>query len=311
MNKKIIDIIKKYQKIAIFRHIHPDFDALSSAHAFKNFIEDNFKDKEVKIFGDSHKLNKKLFPKSDKANNNWFNDNVLAIVVDTPNKSRISDPRWEKADFIIKIDHHTFIEKIGDFEYIEEKSSSTCELIADLFFNSKLKISKECAKYLYIGIVGDSGRFEYQSTTPKTFAIARKLLLLGINLNEIYKDMYMREQNKLKIMNHILNNFKISKKGVAYYVLYKEDLKKLKITTSQGKEYINIFRFIKNINIWCAISEDLEGDCFRVSIRSYDINVNKIATKWRGGGHTNACGAKLINIKELSDFIRDLEQLIK
>lgn len=311
MNKKIINIIKKYKKIAIFRHIHPDFDALSSAYAFKNFINDNFKNKEIKILGDSHKLNKKLFPKSNKVNNNWFCEKFLAIILDTPNKDRISDPRWKKADYIIKIDHHIFVEKLGNIEYIKKESSSTCELIAEIFFNSKLKISKECAKYLYIGIVGDSGRFEYQSTTAKTFTIAKKLLLLGINLNEIYKDIYMRDQNKLKIMSHILNNFKISKKGVAYYILYKKDLKKLKIDTNQGKEYINIFRFIKNINIWCAISEDLKGNCFRVSIRSYDININKIATKWRGGGHSNACGAKLINIKELDNFIKDLEQLIK
>lgn len=310
IKKEILDKIEKYEKIAIFRHINPDFDALGAAYALQIFIKDNFKDKEIKILGDSYLLNQKLFPKYNKTGNNWFEKKFLAIVLDTPNQCRISDPRWKKADFIIKIDHHIFVEKIGELEYINEQSSSTCELLADLFFYFKLKISKECAKYLYVGIVGDSGRFEYPNTTPNTFAIARQLLLLGINLNQIYQDMYMHDQKELKIMAHILNNFKISKHGVAYYILYRKDLKKFNISTSEGKKHINLFRFNKQINIWCSISEDLKDDFFRVSIRSYEINVHEVAVKWQGGGHFNACGAKLTNINELDNFIKDLDQLI-
>lgn len=309
IEKKILNKIKTYKKIAIFRHIHPDFDALSAAQALKIFIQNNFKNKEIKILGDSHSLNQKLFPKNNKTSNGWFKKKFLAIILDTPNKSRISDPRWKKANFTIKIDHHIFVEKICEIEYIKEKSS-TCELLADLFFKSSLKINKECAKYLYIGIVSDSGRFEYPNTTHETFAIAQKLLLLGINLNQIYQDMYTHDQKELKILAHILNNFKVSKHGVAYYVLYRKDLKKFNIATSEGKKHINIFRFNKQIHIWCAISEDLKDNYFRISIRSYDINIHEVAVKWQGGGHFNACGAKLTNINQLDNFINDLDQLI-
>mgnify|MGYP003300176546 CR=1 FL=1 len=97
----------------------------------------------------------------------------------------------------------------------------------------------------------------------------------------------------------------------SYFFPFLKDLDKFKITTSQGKDHVNLFHFVDGIKIWCAITEDLKEKCFRVSIRSEDIDINETASKWRGGGHKNASGAKLFALNELDDFINDLDKLIK
>lgn len=309
--RTVLNAIREYNKIAIFRHVHPDFDALGSAWGLKEFINTNFMNKDIKVLGDNHdELTPRLYPKSNIVENNWFNEPFLAIVLDTPNKSRVSDPRYVKAELIIKIDHHPFVENIGDIEIIEPKASSNAELLVNMMCFYQMKFSKEAARYLYSGIAGDSGRFEYGSTSPHTFICAKLMLEVGIDINEIYSNMYLHHQNDLKVIAHILSHFTVTSKGVAYYVLSRKDLAHFHITTSQGKDHINLFRHVDGIKIWCAIAEDQKESCYHVSMRSKNIDISKVAFNWRGGGHIYACGAKLNNLAELKDFILDLDELI-
>ena len=92
-------------------------------------------------------------------------------------------------------------------------------------------LSKEAARYFYIGIAGDSGRFQYSSTSQHTFAIAGELLKTGINISKIYQEMYLKQIDDLYVTAYVLGHFKISEHGVAYYVLDKKTQEDLKITT--------------------------------------------------------------------------------
>lgn len=309
--RAILNAIREYKKIAIFRHVHPDFDALGSAWGLKEWISANFMDKEIKVLGDNHDdLTPRLYPKTDTAQNSWFMEPFLAIILDTPNKRRVSDPRFFHAELKIKIDHHPFIEGIGDIELIDNDVTSTAELLVNMLMSFNMSMNKKAAKYLYTGIVGDSGRFEYTPTNSHTFEVADYLYSCGLDLNETYHDMYLRSQNDLTVISHILSHYHLSKHGVAYYILDKNDLAKFHITTNQGKDHVNLFHFVDGIHIWCAITEDLKENCFRVSLRSETIDISGVALKWRGGGHKNASGAKLVSLAELDDFINDLDQLL-
>ncbi|MCQ2753105.1 MAG: bifunctional oligoribonuclease/PAP phosphatase NrnA [Bacilli bacterium] len=310
--KAVLNAIREYKKIAIFRHIHPDFDALGSAYGLKEWIHANFMDKDIKVLGDNHDdLTPRLYPKTNTVPNSWFMEPFLAIILDTPNKRRIADPRYVHAEFTIKIDHHPFIEGIGDIELINHQVTSTAELLVDMLLSYKMKLCQKAARYFYTGIVGDSGRFEYTPTNSHTFEIADHLVSTGFDLNEVYRAMYLREQNDLTVISYILSHYQLSKHGVAYFILTKKELAKFRITTNQGKDHVNLFHYVNGIHIWCAITEDLKEKCFRVSLRSETIDISKVASKWRGGGHKNASGAKLTSLSELDDFINDLDQLIR
>lgn len=311
---KILSAIKKYDRIAIFRHIMPDYDALGSQFGLATWIKDNFPNKEVKILGDNHvTFTPRIFPQTDSVNEEWFSTPFLGIILDVGNKSRIADPRWKKAKYKIKIDHHPDVESFGKAQIVNTKGAAAAENIVGVLLNMKgnYVLSKEAARYFYIGLAGDSGRFQYSSTSEHTFAIAGALISTGIEISKIYQEMYMKQVDDLYVTAYVLNHFHISEHGVAYYLLDAKTQEELKITTERGKENVNLFSNIEGVNVWCSITEDLKDHCWRISIRSKERAINDIAAKWGGGGHAQASGAKIDNLNQLDDFINDLDILFK
>lgn len=312
--KLILNCIKKYNRIAIFRHIKPDFDALGSQFGLANWIKDNFPSKEVRCLGDNHVTftPRGLYPETDKLDDSWFNEEFLAIIVDVGDKKRIADPRFEKASIKIKIDHHPATDNIFDIVITSTEKAAAAEIITNMLLNFKgnYNLSKKTAYYLYTGIVGDSGRFQYNSTSALTFECAEELISRGLNITQIYAKMYEKNLEDLNVVKFIYQNFKISPKGVAYYVLTQKDLEMLNLQNEQGKDNVNLFSNIKGINIWCSITEDITEPCFRVSLRSRDYTINTVATEFKGGGHAQASGCQIKDLSELPLLIEALEKVI-
>ena len=310
--RRIERAIIRYDRIAIFRHIMPDFDALGTQMGLAVWIKDNFPNKEVRVLGDNHvTFTPRLYPEMDELNQEWFKEPFLAIIVDTANTSRIADPRWKKAKFKIKIDHHPRVEDYGNVYIVNTEGAAASENVVSILMNFKgnYVLSKEAASYFYTGIAGDSGRFQYSSTSKHTFAVAGALLDSGIELSKIYQRMYLKQIDDLYVTSYVLSNFKISPKGVAYYVLDAKIQQDLKITTERGKENVNLFANIEGINAWCSITEDVKDKCWRISIRSKEKPINGVAAMFGGGGHAQASGAKINSLDELDTFIGELDKL--
>lgn len=311
---RILSAIKRYDRIAIFRHSKPDFDALGSQMGLAVWLKDNFPNKEVRVLGDNHvTFTPRLYPEMDNLNEDWFKQPFLAIILDTANTSRIADPRFKKAKFKIKIDHHPEVEKYGKIQVVRTDACAAAEILTDILlsFKGNYVLSKEAASYLYSGLAGDSGRFQYSSTSEVSFITASYLLAAGIELSEVYNRMYQKKIEDLKVTAYILNHFHVSEHGVAYYVLDDAIQKELNITTERGKENVNLFSNIEGINVWCSITEDPKDNCWRISIRSKKVAINEVAAKWEGGGHAQASGAKIDKIEQLDAFIDDLDRLFR
>lgn len=309
---RFLAAIKRYDRIAIFRHIMPDYDALGSQMGLATWIKDNFPNKEVKVLGDNHvTFTPRIFPVMDSLNDSWFKEPFLAIVLDTANSSRIADPRYKKAKFIVRVDHHPLVEHFANVSIVNDSAAAASENIVNAILNFKgdYVLSEEASKYFYIALAGDSGRFQYSSTTAHTFAIAGELVNRGINLSKIYQGMYLKKVDDLYVTAYILNNFHISEKGIAYYVLSSEIQEKLHITTERGKENVNLFANIEGVNAWCSITEDKKDNCWRVSLRSKEKAINGVASMFEGGGHAQAAGAKLKSLDDLPRLIDELGKL--
>ena len=314
-NVEFEKLVRKYDRIAIFRHIMPDYDALGTQLGLYHFIKDNFPQKEVIVLGDNHvTFTPRLFQEMDRVNDAWFDTPFLGIVCDVGATPRIADPRFQKATDLVVVDHHPKVEDLTKIHIVDTSKSAAAEFMVSLLLNWKHKYvwGKESATNFYIGMVGDNGRFQYSSTNAHTFKIASHLLDCGISLNEIYGAMYLKQIDDLKVTAYILNHFHISPKGVAYYTLDWKTQQELKITTERGKENVNLFSNIKGINIWCSITEDVDPKepCWRISIRSRDYTINGVATEFGGGGHKQASGAKIATLDELPKFIAALDALI-
>lgn len=310
---QVIDLIKSFNRIAIFRHVKPDYDAIGSQLGVYYFIKENFPNKDVVILGEDHiTLTPKCFIAMDKINDEWFDKPFLAIIVDTSTSDRISDTRFNKATKIIKIDHHPEVDKYGDIQIVDDNISAAGELVANMLISfDEYKINIECASNLFKAIAGDSNRFLNSEVNTHTFAIAKYLLNKGINLNKIYNEMYKDDISFLSLDRYVLDHYKLSPNGVAYYVLDKEDVIKFNIQAEQGKDCLHLFDHFSSIHIWVSITYDIKTNLYRVSLRSDDVSVEEVATKYRGGGHPHACGAKLKSLEEVNPLINDLDNLLK
>lgn len=318
MNKvyeEILNKINAYKRIIIFRHEMPDFDALGSQFGFYTWLKDNFNDKEIYITGCDHvTFTPRLYPHIEPLDDEVFESDFLALVLDTGNTKRIDDKRYSKAKEIIKFDHHPNLEPYANINLVHDELSSCGELIADFMFEyeDKYKISADCAKYLYSAIVGDSGRFLFSSTSPETLRISARLMEKGFDASlDVYLKMYQKTHHDLEIMKHVLNSCVFLDNGVAYYILKDEDLKMLGIPTERGKENLSLMSNLEDIEVWMSITENKEKNEFKVSIRSKRYPINDIANKYQGGGHDLASGATLNTLDELEPLISDLASRIK
>lgn len=305
--------IKKYDRICVFRHQHPDYDALGSQMAMVHFLKENFKDKEIRYVGDDHvSLTGKCFPKMEVLKDSWFEKPFLAIILDLSTFDRIGDERANKATSTIKIDHHPEVDKYGNVQIVDTSMIAVGELLAAIFiYEEKYNINKECAANLYKAIVGDSGRFLYSDTTAHTFFVAQRLIEKGIDINKIYSEMYDESITDLEVRKYILKTYKLTKHGVAYYILSDKELKRFNLKPIQGKDNVNLFAHFKGINAWMSCTEEKDKKDWKISIRSAKKSIEEIAMKYNGGGHAQASGCKVKDLKEFQKLVNDLDKLFK
>lgn len=309
MYNKVLEEIKKYDKIIIHRHMRPDGDALGSQLGLKEIIKYNFNEKEVYATGDM--VDRYSFIGTVDEVTDEMYDNALVIVLDCSEKSLISDDRFSKGKMLIKIDHHIKREEFANIELIDESFESCCGLIADIAITLGLKLNSDSARLLYIGMVTDSGRFRYDATTSKTFFLASKLLEHNIDINEIYNNLYIEELEIAKLRAKYVLKMQLTENNVAYVkTTYKEllDEKVDFFTASRGM--VNTMSGIKGIDVWANFTEDKEGNVV-CELRSSKYNVNKIATKYGGGGHIKASGCTVNSFDVCDQILEDLNNLCK
>ena len=314
--KEILKKIKEYKNICVFRHQRPDGDAFGTQLGLATWLKDNFPSKVVHYVGsNSSTYSDELYPPMEEVDDSFFEQDFLAIIVDTGNTKRIDDERWQKAKFKIKFDHHPAVEQYGDINVVANEIAACAELVADFcfFFEKKYPLSKLASTYLASGIITDSGRLQFESTTQVTFNTFAKLMDNGVlPFKDIYLKLYAKDKSSLLFQKFVLNNMVFTDNGVSYYTLMQKDLDELGIDNERGKEHLSLMSNINGVDIWFCITEISEKNEFRVSIRSKLIDISGVASKYRGGGHKQASGATLYNLEEeLPLLISDLEDLIK
>ena len=307
--KDIIKVIKKYDTITIFGHINPDGDCFGSGLALREVIKDNFPGKKVyALVGGLPQFYDRL-SKIDEVEDEVIK-NSLAIIVDCSETERISDQRVLLAKQIIKIDHHIEGKPFFGIKWVDEDSIACCQMIAELAFECKLKISKLAAELMYLGICTDSGRFRYAPTNSKTHRIVADLLELGVEVKSLFSILYLSDEAYVKYQALLVSRFKRTEHNVIYCCSDFPDYDQFGLRFEQISKNVNVIGNIKGCPIWCLFTREKNGD-IRVELRSNGINVQKIALKYGGGGHLCAAGAKLVGQKDFSlamQIVKDLDE---
>ena len=306
--KEILKVIKKYDNIIIARHMGADPDALGSQFALKELIKENFKEKKVYAVG-ATASKFRFMGNLDKPENINLQETLL-IVLDTPDKKRI-DGVEELSEYgsIVKIDHHPFVEEYANIEYIEE-CSSTSQLIFKFILENKLTMTQKIAENIYLGIVGDTDRFLHDYTTNETIELVSKLLnMTNIDFTSLYSSLYSRPLAEVKFEGYIYQNLEITKNNVAYIKLTDEILKKFEVDSASAGNMINDLKYVNEILVWVFFSEDTKMNVIKANIRSRGPVINEVASKYGGGGHKYASGARLQSWTDADNLIKDLDEI--
>ncbi|MGJ7912817.1 DHH family phosphoesterase [Neobacillus sp. LXY-1] len=305
MKEQILETIKKYETIIVHRHVRPDPDAYGSQCGLVEILKASYPEKQIYAVGkDEPTLH--YMRMLDQISDEVYKG-ALVIVCDTANAARICDERFSLGDKLIKIDHHPNEDPYGDLLWVDTSSSSCSEMIYEFYQYGKdkgLKLNDEAARLIFAGIVGDTGRFLFPSTTDKTFAYAGELIHYNFSRPELFDKMYELDPNIIKLNGYILQNFVMQDNGVASVRLTKELLQEYNVRPSEASLLIGDLGNVKGIKAWVFFIE--EHDQIRVRLRSKGPVINGIAKKFNGGGHPLASGASIYSWDEVEDVLKEL-----
>lgn len=308
---QIFKVIKKYNTIVIARHIGADPDALGAQFGLKNIIHRLFPDKKVYAVGNPASRFK-FFGNNDKLDNSIDTKKSLLIVVDTPDLKRIDGASTSDFEYVIKIDHHPIIDKFGNIEYVDNEACSASQLILEFAYENKIELTKEDGELLFLGIIGDTDRFLHDYTSVKTFELVTRLLKdTNVDFTSLYKNLYHRPLAEVKFEGYIYSNITITENGVAYIKLTDKLMKEYGVDSAAAGNMINDLKFVDEITIWIFLSEDVKSNLIRANIRSVGPYINETASKFGGGGHIYASGARLKSWEEADDLIKAYDELMK
>lgn len=310
MKAQILEAIENYETIIIHRHVRPDPDAYGSQGGLAEILKASFPGKNIYTVG-KEEASLNYLRRLDSIPDETFKG-ALVIVCDTANAERICDERYRLAEQLIKIDHHPNEDPYGNLQWVDTTASSTSEMIYEFYLSFKdegLQISDEAARLLYAGIVGDTGRFLYPSTTNKTFAYAGELIHYNFSRTELYDSMYELPPNVVKLNGYILQNFEMLENGAARVVMKQELLEQYSVKPSEASLLVSELGNVAGIKAWVFFIE--EEDQIRVRLRSKGPVINGIARKYNGGGHPLAAGASIYSWDEVDSVLYDLTEACK
>ncbi len=310
MFEKILEQIKAFDRIIIHRHTNPDGDALGSQIGLKHILLENFPGKEVYAVGDEARHYSFMEDSvMDVIPDEYYAD-ALAIVLDTSARRLISDDRYTIAKANARIDHHLFVETICQTEVVGSDFESCCGLIAAFAMESGLHLTPLAAKSLYTGMVTDSGRFRYDSTTAQTFRLAAFLMEQPFDTNEIYRNLYADDYARIQLKAQFVLKIQFTERNVAYIYTTREEMQQLGMDTfSISRGMVGTMSDIRGVDIWVNFTETEQG--VACELRSSKYNINPIAVKYGGGGHAKASGATVKSKEDAMAMLRDLDAMME
>ena len=302
MFESVLQEILAYNKIIIHRHNNPDGDALGSQIGLKHILTANFPEKEIYVVGDDAKRYSFMADSVMDTIPDEAYDGALAVILDTSAKALISDDRYTLAARTVRMDHHIFCEKIADVELTDTSYESCCGLVADFARRCHLELTPTAAKSLYTGMITDSGRFRYDSTSSQTFEIAAYLMQQKFETNDIYRNLYADDYSRIKLRAEFILKIQFSEKNVAYIYTTREEAEATGADIfSISRGMVNTMGDIRGVDIWVNFTETEEG--VLCEIRSSKYNINPIAVNHGGGGHAKASGATLKDRAEAMELL--------
>lgn len=294
---KISSYLDGVKTVGIAGHVNPDGDCVGSTLAMYLYLKENYPEISVDLYLETVRPDFMFLTDVGEYKDTYEGEKEydLFITLDASTKDRIgvAEAAFDKAKKTLCIDHHISNKGYAKENYIVSDASSASEVLYGLL--EEEKISKAVAEALYLGIVHDSGVFQYSCTGPETMRVAAKLMEKGIPFTKIieetfYQKTYLQQQimgrtmlESIRLMDGKCIVGVVTQKIMDFYGVTKQDLDGI----------VSQLRLTKGVEVAIFIYE-ISSQEYKVSLRSNSIvDVNKVASAFGGGGHMRAAGCTM------------------
>jgi phosphoesterase RecJ-like protein len=296
----IRDAITAAEKILVVSHVGPDGDSLGTQLAVARYLR--LLSKEVFLVRDSEVPSKYRFlpgiseiPHIDNLPADFKVD--TAVILECPTITRAGSVHKQIDDEVntINIDHHIDNSFYGNINWIDSDSSSVGEMIYEYFQWVGYRIDSQTAELLYTAILTDTGRFRYESTSPRTMTIAGELIAAGANPRRICDEVYFGiPLSTMKLTGKVLSGIEFLHEGkIAVLQMTTVMLKESGADQSESDGLVDFTMRSAGVLAGVLLKE-VDNQITKVSLRSSNgINVSQLAAKYGGGGHAKAAGCTL------------------
>lgn len=310
MFEKLKQIIEEHDSIVLYGHPAPDGDCYGSQIGLRDVLRLNYPNKKVYATGSGYRRFVPYLGAMDSVDDETIK-NSLAVLLDGNDFSRMEDGRIVNAKAWIKIDHHVDNFKFTQGEQVVvTEAHSTCQLIVEMIQECQWKMSAHVADALFLGIITDTGRFQYIEDFSKAFKEAAWLCEAGANPGKLNAILNISQEINLAFKGYVYTHYQKSPGGTIYIVLPKTVLDEFGFNAAKSGSMVNLLANIHGYPIWAFFSE--EGDNkYHIEFRSNGPIVQPLAHKYGGGGHALAAGVTIDYTEEFKDsIIAQCDQLI-
>ena len=311
----VADAIRSHDRFVVVAHENPDGDALGSLLGMTLGLRALGKDAVMYLAGDAPLPGEYAFLDLADLSRSLPGDldERVLLAVDCANERRIGESREpvDRAAFVIDVDHHHDNSLFGDVNMVVADASSTAEMVRDVLAELGVPLTSEIAEALYVGLVTDTGRFQYTNTTPKALRLAAELVEAGADVHGIFRNVYETVQfAKLKLLARALERAQVYAGGrLVVSFLLKADFGEVGAEEPYSEGIIDYLRAVEGSEMVALIREPPrdDGPARRISLRSShdEVDVSAIASERGGGGHRQAAGFSSDEpIADIVEFLR-------
>ncbi len=292
----VADVLRRARRIVTVGHIGPDGDALGSAVGLAIAARAAGKD-AVATFGEPFVVPDQLaFLDLETLAKVGDIDGDIDVLVacDTAAPERLGSAGVlvERADTVVVIDHHLSNGGFGDVVLVDPTAAATAQMVFQLIEHLGWPMDVAAATALYTGVVTDTGRFQYSSTSPETHLVAARLLDAGVASDEVGQHVYEEAKfGYLRVAGAVLGRAQLDvERRMVWSYMTTGDLAAGGVAYQDTDGLIDILRIAQESDVACLLKQVGDG-VWKGSLRSRGrVDVAAIASSFGGGGHHNAAG---------------------
>ncbi len=298
--QQIREVLEKSQRVLIVSHTEPDGDALGTQLAMGQYLTDA--GKEVFLARDSDIPGKyrfipgieRIVPTSSLGDDLKI-DTALILECPVLRRAGTAVRFFEHGVKTVSIDHHRDSDEHSDVNWVDISSSSVGEMAFEYLQAVGYDISPDVAVQLYTAILTDTGRFRYESTSPRTMAIGGELIRLGANPREICNHIFYDMPRSTRLLTaKVLGSMEYYQDGrICVMALTKEMLAESGAKSHESDGLVDFTLYTSGV-MTGALLKEVNDKSTKVSLRSGNgVNVAQVAATFGGGGHFNAAGCEM------------------